>query len=118
MAERVVRPPSNGQHIHHEKLTMQGQPREKLALGLGVGMPDFLRTKSWVASEELDVISRTSGVCAVISRSLANGVRLVGNQLQRGNDVPNFQGKLNRCAEPSNGADRSLLCDRAFLPCG
>jgi hypothetical protein len=88
MADRVVRPSSNGQHIRREKLPMQSQPRENLALGLGVGMTYLLR---WVASEELDVISRTGGVCAVVSQSLVNGVGLVGNQQQRGNDVPNFQ---------------------------
>jgi hypothetical protein len=36
MADGVVRPPSNGQHIRREKLPVQGQPREKLALGLSV----------------------------------------------------------------------------------
>jgi hypothetical protein len=87
-------------------------------------MPDFLRIKSWEASEELDVIGRAGGVCAIIFSRPLNGVGLVGNQLKRGDDIPNFQvlGKLNRRAEPGNRADPSvvcsLLCDRAILPSG
>jgi hypothetical protein len=37
----------------------------KLALGFAVGMPDFMRNKSWVASKELDVISSVSFFCRV-----------------------------------------------------
>jgi hypothetical protein len=35
-----MRPPSNSKHILYEELPMKGQSGEKLALRLGVSMPD------------------------------------------------------------------------------
>jgi hypothetical protein len=87
-ASGIRRPPPNGKHVSSEQLPMQGQPREKLALGLRICIPDFLRLEARMATQELNVVSRASTVGSIRGQGLRDGVRLVRHQLQGLDHVP------------------------------
>jgi hypothetical protein len=68
-----MRPPPNGKHISSEKLPMQGQPREKLALGLRICIPDLAR----MATQELNMVSGANAIGSIRGQEPRDGVWLV-----------------------------------------
>jgi hypothetical protein len=72
-----MRPPPNGKHISSEKLPMQGQPREKLALGLRICIPDFMRIEARMATQELNMVSGANAIGSIRGQEPRDGVWLV-----------------------------------------
>jgi hypothetical protein len=67
------------------------QSGEKLALGLNAYVPYFLRIETWVATQELDVVSGAGAVRSISGQSPREGVWLVGHKLKGVHKVPYLQ---------------------------
>jgi hypothetical protein len=89
-ADRVMRPPSDSQHVSSEQLRVKGKPCKDLAFRLRVGKPDLGGVELGETAEELNVVCGSNRVFPLRAGSPCNGVRRTRVQLGGRHNIPDI----------------------------